>query len=51
MKEKSKSKSNFQLVSPNFRFRAEWEKVPSRAENLSARAMAQASSARAHQQG
>ena len=32
MKEKSKSKSNFQLVSANFRFRAEWKKVTSRAE-------------------
>ena len=32
MKEKSKSKSKFQLVSANFRFRAEWKKVTSRAE-------------------
>ena len=32
MKEKSKSKSNFQLVLANFRFRAEWKKVTSRAE-------------------
>ena len=31
-KSKSKSKSNFQLVSANFRFRAEWRKVTSRAE-------------------
>ena len=29
---KEKSKSNFQLVSANFRFRAEWKKVMSRAE-------------------
>ena len=27
MKIKSKSKSNFQLVSANFRFRAEWKKA------------------------
>ena len=32
MKKKSKSKSKFQLVSANFRFRAEWKKVISRAE-------------------
>ena len=32
MKKKSISKSNFQLVSANFRFRAEWKKVMSRAE-------------------
>ena len=32
MKEKSKSKSNFQLVSANFRFRAEWKKVTSQTE-------------------
>ena len=32
MKEKSKSKSIFQLVSANFRFRAESKKVTSRAE-------------------
>ena len=32
MKKKYKSKLNFQLVSANFRFRAEWKKVTSRAE-------------------
>ena len=32
----------------NFWFRAEWKKVTSRAENLSARAIARASSARTH---
>ena len=37
MKKKSIPKSNFQLVSANFRFRAEWKKVTSRAENPSAR--------------
>ena len=32
MKKRSKSKSEFQLVSANFRIRAEWKKVMSRAE-------------------
>ena len=41
-------KSKFQLVSANFRFRAEWKMVTSRAKILSARAMARASSAQTH---
>ena len=41
-------KVNFSLFLANLQFRAEVKKVTSRAENPSARAMARASSARAH---
>ena len=49
MKNNKKLKiKNFGSFSVNFQFRAEVKKVTSRAENPSARAMAQASSARTH---
>ena len=41
-------KVNFSSFLANFQFRAEEEKVTSRAENTSARALARASSARTH---